>query len=177
MASGPGPEIRRSLRVIRMVSELHRIGYQRARFMPYVGLSYRLLIAPAEAFSSRNPAFVHGEFEPCARFCSASGNSYFEWNDAGQDTARQLAEKFVQRFPDLATRCAGRDWRYAGWLAELLGVLEQDAGRLPVVMEDYMEPWGDELEALPLRSFWTAAGPLLGDRYFSLPPKFEEDEA
>lgn len=60
MPTGPGSQIRRSLRVIRMVSELHRMGYQRARFMPHMHLSYRVWIAPAEAFSMVNPAFIPG---------------------------------------------------------------------------------------------------------------------
>ena len=172
MASGPIPQIRRSLRVIRMVSEMHRMGYQWARFMPHMHLSYRVWIAPAEAFSSINPAFIRGGFEPSIQYYSASDNEYFHWTDARNDTARQLAEKFIVRFPDIAARCRGRDWAYAGWLAELLGVLEEEVGRLPLVMQEYMEPWGDDLEALPLKSFWTPDGHLLSDRFFPLPPRF-----
>jgi len=31
----PASQVRRCQRIIRMVTELHRMGYQRARFMPY----------------------------------------------------------------------------------------------------------------------------------------------
>ena len=47
--------IRRSQRVIRMISELHRMGFQRLRFMPYeYPLAYRIEIAPASCFSVVN---------------------------------------------------------------------------------------------------------------------------
>jgi hypothetical protein len=156
-----------------MISELHRMGYQWARFMPHMHLSYRVWIAPAEAFSQINPAFIAGEFEPSIQYYSASENDYFHWTDAKNDTARQLAEKFIVRFPDISAKCQGRDWAYAGWLAELLGVLEDEVGRLPLVMDEYMEPWGDRLDALPLKSYWTPDGQPLGDRFFPLPPRFE----
>ncbi|WP_153401311.1 hypothetical protein [Polymorphobacter fuscus] len=163
------------MRVIRMVSEMHRMGYQWARFMPNMHLSYRVWIAPAGAFSRINPAFIPGEAEPSIQYYSASENEYFHWTDAKNDTARQLAEKFIVRFPEISARCRGRDWAYAGWLAELLGVLEDEVGRLPLVMQDHMEPSGDQMEQLPLRSYWTAAGPTLGDRFFPLPPRFERE--
>lgn len=156
-----------------MVSELHRMGYQWARFMPHMHMAYRVWIAPAEAFSSVNPAFIRGGFEPSIQYSSASENNYFDWTDAKDDTARQLADKFVKRFPEIAQLCRGRDWAYAGWLAELLGVLEAEVGRLPVIVAEYMDPSGDRLDAVPLKSYWTPDGPLLGDRFFPLPPRFE----
>ena len=46
-----------------MVSELHRMGYQRLRLMPYLHPNaWRLAVAPKELFSDRNGAFVpHGK--------------------------------------------------------------------------------------------------------------------
>src|SRR5262249_55747056 len=51
--------IRRSQRVIRMVSELHRLGYQRLRIMPYEHPSaWRVTIASVTRFSRLNGAFI-----------------------------------------------------------------------------------------------------------------------
>lgn len=169
--SGLPSWIRRSMRVIRMVSELHRMGYQRARIMPFeYPLAYRVYIGPADLFSPRNGAYSEGaDGGAFVGYSSASENHYFEWADASGDTARQLADKFVERFPAIVERCAGRDWAYAGWLAELLSVIEENPGRLPIVMAEHMEPWGDALRSLPLR-LYTGAVADQREMSFDLPP-------
>jgi len=54
--------IRRSQRVTRMVSELHRMGFQRLRFMPYMyPIAYRIQIASISYFAVANGCHVKGE--------------------------------------------------------------------------------------------------------------------
>ncbi|MDX2336250.1 hypothetical protein [Brevundimonas vesicularis] len=120
--------IRRGQRLICMVSELHRLGYQRLRIMPFFHpLAWRLAIGPADVFSQRNGAwFADQHFDDSVVYSSASETAYFQWDDAQTDNARQLANKFVVRFSELCERGHGRDWAYAGWLSELLGVLERE---------------------------------------------------
>jgi hypothetical protein len=156
MKSGQ-PWVRRSQRVIRMVSELHRMGFQRLRIFPYeYPLAWRLCVAPRCACSRCNGAYVpqldDALYEHQPTYSSASENEYFNWKDARTDDARHLAMKFVQRFPVSAERGQGRDWEYAGWLAELLGVLER-GDLLPIVMAEYFEPGPLELPALPIRDY------------------------
>ena len=143
--------IRRGQRLIRMVSELHRLGYQQLRIMPWFHpLAWRLVIGPASIFSPRNGAWIeHTDLDGCAFYSSASENRYFDWPDATTDTARKLADRFVVRFPELCDKARGRDWAYAGWLSELLGVLERESA-LPFVMEDYFKPEPPDLLNLPL---------------------------
>jgi hypothetical protein len=44
----PVSQVRRCQRIIRMVSELHRIGYQRAHVMPYeYPIAFRIYVGPA----------------------------------------------------------------------------------------------------------------------------------
>jgi hypothetical protein len=90
--------IRRSQRVIRTVSELHRMGCQRLRIMPYeYPLAWRLTIAPVTRFSKLNGAFIpdrlrkdeRGQFFPT--YSSASEEKYFDWVDCAGDDARVLA--------------------------------------------------------------------------------------
>ena len=111
-----------------MVHELHKVGYQRLRINAGIaptGLSWRCVIAPAVPQAGIEPA----------RYTSAAGRRYFDWDDAGQDTSRQLAAKFLARFPALCAAGAGLDFAYAGWLSWMLGKAE--AGNLPVFFADY----------------------------------------
>ena len=138
--------------------------------MPHIHpLGYRIVIAPADRFSARNPAFSNRAYdEPAVAYSSASGNRYFGWADAGSDDARKLADKFVARFPALVQECAGSDWCYAGWLSDLLAALERQPDALPFVMEEYMETPPEELRSIPMKSTLNAS--LSGD--FPLPPEY-----
>jgi len=104
-------------------------------------------------------------------YSSASEDRYFEWPNSTGASARQVAEAILARRPDLAEPGRGRDWAYAGWLAELLAVMEANPGRLPIVMAEYFEPEPEQLRALPLRLYGsldsTGQG---GELEFPLPP-------
>jgi hypothetical protein len=74
-----------------------------------------------------------------AHYSSAQDNAYFGWEDAYQDTARQLAGKFLERFPAIARKGQGVDWLYTGWYVQILGLAER--GIFPVAYADwYREP-------------------------------------
>lgn len=95
------PWIRRSQRVIRLVSELHRMGYHRLRIMPYeYPLAWRLCIGPCSAFSRHNGAFIPRSEPEFPTYSSASENAYFNWQDAKNDNARTF------RFEDSLTSIA-----------------------------------------------------------------------
>ena len=59
---------------------------------------------------------------------------YFGWTDAQRDNSRELAERFMQRFPKLVSMGNGRDWTYSGWYVSVLGVAE--TGHLPIAYGD-----------------------------------------
>lgn len=172
--------VRRGQRVIRMVSELHRLGYQRLRLMPYKHPNaWRLAVGPRDIFAERNGAYIpHNSLNGLPIYtATGGGNAYFDWQDAMADDARTLAEKFVSRFPDVAKRGWGRDWAYAGWLAELVGFLE-GGDWLPVTYWEHMKGAPEQLGFLPI---WDASGtnidweglktiPGPGVREFPLPP-------
>jgi hypothetical protein len=176
--------IRPCVRTIRMVSELHRMGFQRLRMFPYeYPLAWRLCIAPRDACHARNGAYVPGSAmetyserfahgpEAATRtrlvtYSSASEREYFGWTDARTDSARDLANKFIVRFPSAAEAGRGRDWEYAGWLDELMSELERSP-RLPFVMAEYFEPEPLGLRALPIRVYDAESAISLD---FPLPP-------
>lgn len=72
-----------------------------------------------------------------ANYTSGTNNEYFGWVDAKEFTARELAQRFLVEFADIAEVSRGRDWEYAGWYTEMLGLAEQ--GELPVAYADWWE--------------------------------------
>ena len=144
MPQHPEPDIRRAIRVLAMVGELHKGGYQRLRVMPYIYATgaWRCSIGPVIIFYRNHGAMLLDMWEmeaqaasKVAHYTSAAGNQYFDWDDAATDTARILADKFVQRFTALAERGRGWDYIYAGWYQRLLGYAER--GWIPYVFADY----------------------------------------
>jgi len=59
-----------------------------------------------------------------AYYSTAESSEYFGWTDAQRDNSRELAERFMQRFPKLVSMGNGRDWNYSGWYVSVLGVAE-----------------------------------------------------
>jgi len=173
--------VRQSQRVIRMVSELHRMGYQRLRIMPYDHPNaWRLAVGWAEHFSSANGAVLQNHMFSTAAIYSASPHNqsskatYFGWQDASGDNARQLADKFVMRFPSVAESGVGRDWEYAGWLCELIGYLEH-GDLLPVTSWENMQGTPEDLHFLPIwdavrgNTEWVGTESVPAQRAFQFP--------
>ncbi len=134
----PNPTIRRSARVLAMVHELHKRGYQRLRVSPGFspsGTSWRCIVTHAGNTLPENGALLADHNRDVARYTSGMGNRYFDWPDAASDTARELATKFVERFPGISEKGLGRDWAYAGWYSEMMGLAER--GCLPVAYADW----------------------------------------
>lgn len=143
--------IRKAQRCLRLLSELHRLGYQNLRGMPYMNpLGFRFAIAPKGCFADNGIAI------PAARLCGDNGHvaitgagDYFGWSDTSGNNARALAEKFVERFPAIAAEGEGRDWEYAGWLAELVGFLES-GDMVPICWWENMKGRPEDLRTLPI---------------------------
>lgn len=165
--------VRCYVRILRMVSELHRMGYQRLRVMAYEGpTSYRIWIAPASAFSRINGAYCTDMEMANACYFASSEDKYFGWDDSHQDDARALAEKFILRFERVCELGSGSDWAYAGWLADLLAKLERHPDKLPYIdLTDFTDLEPERMTCLPLRRI-AGAGPEItpGDVLFPLPP-------
>ena len=111
-------------KLLEMVSELHRLGYERLRIAPYLapsGMWWRCQIVPASAIrADRGAIRGRSEPDPEASYSNSEGTRYFEWEDAEHDGPAQLAEKFVARFPRLAERGRGSDPAYLQWFSEMM---------------------------------------------------------
>jgi hypothetical protein len=133
------PVLRDAGRVIAMVHELHKAGYQRIRILPYMapsGLYWRCLITDADSFEPDGLSLASSaEPERSARYSSAERTTYFGWTDGATLTARAMARRFLTAFPAIAAHGAGRDWAYAGWLTDMLGRAEH--GSFVIFFADY----------------------------------------
>jgi hypothetical protein len=163
----PDPIVRRCQRVLLMVHELHKLGFQRLRIAPGFspsGAYWRCSVTPASNILSTHGARMK-EWEPfAAHYSSSMDAEYFDWKDARQDTARDLARKFVVRFRDVAERAMGQDWVYVGWYVEMLGHAER--GALPFAYAD----WYDEGDGRVLQTT------LQDDVPLQMPPGGEAEE-
>lgn len=137
------PIVRRSQRVLAMLHELHKQGYQNLAVYPGYSPSgghWRCLVAPVNdlRIDMGRLRLTSSDHALVARHSSGtSGNHYFGWEDAAHDTARELAARFLQRFPRLSNAGRGRNYAYAGWFVEVLGRSEK--GELPVAFGDCLE--------------------------------------
>lgn len=157
LRKNPNEVARRSARVVTMLSELHKAGFQLLRVMPSMspsGAHWRLAIGPVELFHRNHGAIMVSEFDlkssskqklealvrGVALYSSgqAGDGSFFGWQDAKQDDARELAYKFLQRFPLLAEHGRGWDYAYAGWYQRFCGLVEQ--GFFPYCFADTESP-------------------------------------
>lgn len=137
-----GAVARRTGRVVAMVHELHKAGYQLLRISPGLspsGMHWRCPITcaanvGADGFSMKVATKASGMFVPY----TSADPGYFGWADAEGLSARALAARFLREFPVLAQAGCGRDWPYAGWLTEVLGVVERGHTRdYPIFYADF----------------------------------------
>jgi len=134
----PDPFVRRAQRVLLMMHDLHKLGYQRLRIVPGIspsGFHWRCAITPVHNILTTHGARPQEYNRDTAHYSSGQEDAYFGWEDAHQDTARQLAAKFLERFPEIAQKGLGGDWMYAGWYVQMLGMAER--GVLPVAYADW----------------------------------------
>ena len=144
MTRHPEAHVRRAVRVLAMVGELHRRGYQKLRVMPFMspsGTAWRCWIGPDTLFYRNHGAFLcdsgFSEVQSAslnARYTSGEENHYFGWHDAEKDDARSLADKFLARSTELGSQGEGWSYAYSGWYQRLLGLGDQ--GWMPVVLSD-----------------------------------------
>lgn len=132
-------KFRRANRVLSMVLFLHKWGYQKIRIAPGLsadGHDWECAITHSKNFDRANGATLSVDpFDGhIAYYTTRESNQYFGWNDAQMDNSRELAERFLQRFPKILSLGNGRDWPYSGWYVSVLGVAE--TGSLPIAYGD-----------------------------------------
>ena len=110
-------------RVLMMAQKLHRRGYEKLRVAPGLspsGLYWRCSIVPVGLVRRDHGAMAIDDGEIAARYGSGQGAEYFGWKDAEHDPPAAMADKFVERFPDLAAQGRGSDPEYVHWYAGMM---------------------------------------------------------
>ena len=129
-------------RVMQMVGELHRMGYERLRIVPGMapsGMYWRCGVTHVGNILKSDGAMAVDFDRDMADYTTGSVDLFFGWGDAKDDTPVQLAEKFLERKPEIAELGIGEDPEYAAWYREMLEwCVEED--EFPVAYDD----WGDE---------------------------------
>ena len=149
---------RRALRVLRLVHELHKQGYQLLRIAPGMapsGCYWRCAITPKSNILRSHGAMLSNEERFVAHYSSGQDNEYFGWTDATHDDVKQLTAKFKERFAVIVEASRADDWVYVGWYVRMLGYAERE--QFPVAYADsYSDPdprflplWGFESD-LPM---------------------------
>ena len=114
-------------RLLLMVRELHRRGYERIRIAPGLApraTAWRCAIVPAELTCREHGALLPpGPRLPGpptqAHYSTAQGGGYFGWTDVAADRPELLALKFLGRCAPLAAAGRGADLAYATWYRDM----------------------------------------------------------
>lgn len=122
--------------------ELFFDGIHEVKIVAGSGNAWRCWIGPDTLFYRDHGAYLRAAWDldetqstsPTAPYTTGAKH-YFNWQDANQDDARTLADKFLARFTSLTAQGEGWSYAYAGWYQRLLGLAEQ--GWMPVVLADY----------------------------------------
>lgn len=125
------------IRVLRLVHELHRRGYQRLRlhigWSPN-GMALRYGTAPADAFEP-DGFHMRSSLYPGRAFKSTTGEGPpFGLRGTENADTKRLADAFLSRFRSVASAGRGSDRAYVAWFAALLERCEPDA--VPIMFSD-----------------------------------------
>ena len=126
--------------VLLMLAELHKMGYQSIRLCPRLsnsGVHWIAWFTDSANVLDRHGATLHPEAliqawkstpsdTPAACYTSAQERRYFDWDDATDDSPKQLATKFVTRFPRIAACSKQPDPMYVNWYGDMIRQTEPD---------------------------------------------------
>ena len=137
---------RNASKVLFMVAELHRMGYQRLRIAPGIspsGIYWRCGVTHVDNIRPDHGAMAMDESSDLTTYSSAAGDHFFGWDDAGDDSPDELARKFIERFPVIARLGRGDDEDYARWYESVVSLAR--SGDLPYAYSDWQ---GDHEEGI-----------------------------
>jgi hypothetical protein len=108
-------------RVLLMVAELHRRGYERLRVFPFEDqwMAWRCLVK-SSVEADRND-LADSPYHICVYMPEPFG-----WTDARSDSVADLADKFIERYPKACKAGFGHDSAYVQWYENMLASTEPD---------------------------------------------------
>ena len=121
-----------------VIDVLHRRGYERLRIVPGMspsGMHWRCSVTRAGNITPEHGAMPIDFYRQSAHYTSASQNDYFDWEDAKDDGAEQLADKFLERHPEICEKGRGADPEYAAWFGTMVELAR--TGAFPIPYDDF----------------------------------------
>jgi ADP-ribosyl-[dinitrogen reductase] hydrolase len=112
-------------RLLLMVAELHKLGYEGMRATPFMspsGCYWRCCIVPAYLTSRTHGARLaeNVDYETLPRYSSANGDDYFGWANMKPKTPLILAKRFIVEFAKFAEQGKHPDPAYVRWFSNML---------------------------------------------------------
>lgn len=120
--------------VMYMLHDLQNMGYQKLRFMAFLSEGtafWRCFIGPVWNFRDNGIIPETLDTDSLAFHSSGNGTEFFLWRDAKEDSPKQLADKFISRFPRISEKGRGIDQVYTEWFNKVIEVVKH--GALPYV--------------------------------------------
>jgi hypothetical protein len=112
-------------RLLSMVAELHKLGYEGLRVTPFMspsGCYWRCCIIPACLTSHEHGARLAEDvdYETLPRYSSGDEDNYFGWANMKPKSPLLLARRFILVFPKFAEQGKHPDPAYAAWYLNML---------------------------------------------------------
>ena len=127
-------------KLLLMVRELHCRGFEKLRIIPHIspsGLHWRCEFLPSKLVLKRigtEKSSIKVDYA-LPNYTSGAEFNYFGWEDGKNLSFTQLAERFVETFPELMADCKGEDKIYAEWFFKMIFWLKEND--LPYFFDDY----------------------------------------
>ena len=112
-------------RLLLMVAELHKLGYEGMRATPFMspsGCYWRCCIVPANLTHPTHGACLAENvvYETLPRYSSGNEDDYFGWANMKPKTPLVLARRFIVEFAKFAKQGKHPDPAYARWFLNML---------------------------------------------------------
>jgi hypothetical protein len=112
-------------RLLLMVAELHKLGYESLRATPFMspsGCYWRCCIVPANLTHPTHGARLAENvvYETLPRYSSGDADNYFGWANMRPKTPSILAKRFIVEFAKFAEQGKHPDPAYATWYSNML---------------------------------------------------------
>lgn len=125
------------LKLFEAISLLHKCGYQKLRIMTYIsptGCNLRCELSNKESFDKTG--FVIKLGKVLYSYSSGAGYNYFEDEISMENSAvEELANKLLDKCPEIAIKCKGDDINYVKWFEKVLDKVRK--GNYPYAFEEY----------------------------------------
>jgi len=121
----------RDFRLLEIVGELHRMGHEQLRISAGVGPTgaWRCWIGSAKHFVGQE----HGGCP--SQMSSGYGYSRDVWIDQHDLSLRDLAQIFIEKYPEIAQESLGQDHDYVGWYGDMLRAASPSS--VPFMYDDW----------------------------------------